>query len=234
MIPKFVISTLFLIMLLSFPSVSPAKFFNDLGEKFEKEAKRTEKRIKKEIDRTDENVEKITEKTKEKAKRTWEEHKDEIIPVVVAATVIYVGDINLATLALKEYDIIKEDGTIEWGSLFADDDHTNHMSQSKKEPSSEIILYIPQNRTNNQPNTGVIVISRKLNFPDGKIGSHTWIQVVENGTMFIVGGWKNSTTGMMEIKAADIKPEVSPAVHRSIESSTLTDIDSYISHEQNC
>ncbi len=120
MIPKFFISTLFLIMFLSFPSVSPAKFFDDLSEKFEKEAKRMEKRIKKEVDRTDENLDKITQKTKKKAKITWENHKDEIVPVVVTATVLYVGDINLATLVLKEYGIIKEDGTIAWGVMFSD------------------------------------------------------------------------------------------------------------------
>jgi len=129
MIPKFVISTLFLIMVLSFPTVSPAKFFDDLSEKIEKESKRTEKRIKKEIDRTDENIDKITQETKDKAKITWEEHKDEIVPVVIAATVIYVGDINLATLALKEYDIIKEDGTIEWGVLFSDDNNSTQVNQ---------------------------------------------------------------------------------------------------------
>ncbi len=55
-------------MLLSFPTVSPAKFFDDLSDKFEKEAKRTEKHIKKEVDRTDENLDKITKKTNEKAK----------------------------------------------------------------------------------------------------------------------------------------------------------------------
>ena len=164
MIPKLGASTLFLILLLSFPTISPAKFFDDLGEKFEKESKRIEKRVKKEVDRTDENVDKITQKTKEKAKRTWEDHKDEIVPVVVAATVIYVGDINLATLALKEYGIIKEDGTIEWGVIFADDDKnilSNHVSQSKIEPSSEVIVYIPQNSVGDQTETGVMVISRK-------------------------------------------------------------------------
>jgi len=142
MIPRFVISRLFLIMLLSFPTVSPAKFFDDLSEKIEREAKRTEKRIKKEIDRTDENLDKITQETKEKSKRTWENHKDEIVLVVVAATVIYMGDINLATLALKEYGIIKEDGTIEWGVIFSDDNKSTQPDQvdhSKKEPSSEVI-----------------------------------------------------------------------------------------------
>lgn len=116
-------------MLLSFPTVSPAKFFDDLSDKFEKEAKRTEKHIKKEVDRTDENLDKITKKTNEKAKRSWEEHKDEIIPLVVSATVIYLGDFNLAALALKEYGIIKEDGTIEWGVLFSDDNKSTQPSQ---------------------------------------------------------------------------------------------------------
>ena len=131
MIPKFIISTLFFIMLLSFPTVSSANFFDDLSEKFEKEAKRTEKRIKKEVDRTDENLDKITQETKEKAKRTWEDHKDEIVPVVVAATVIYVGDINLATLVLKEYGIIKEDGTIAWGDMFSDDNKSTQPIRGK-------------------------------------------------------------------------------------------------------
>ncbi len=130
MISKFVISTLFLIILLSLPTISPAKFFDDLSEKIEKEAKRTEKRIKKEVDRTDENLDKITQETKVKAKRTWEDHKDKIVPVVVAATVLYVGDINLATLTLKEYGIIKEDGTFEWGVMFSDDDNTSVNSHT--------------------------------------------------------------------------------------------------------
>ena len=65
MIPKIFISTLFLIMLLSFPTLSPANFFDDLSKKLEKEAKRTEKRIKKEVDRSDENLDKISQKTKE-------------------------------------------------------------------------------------------------------------------------------------------------------------------------
>ena len=235
MIPKFVISTLFFIMLLSLPTISPAKFFDDLSEKFEKEAKRTEKRIKKEIDRTDENLDKITQETKEKAKRTWEDHKDEIVPVVVAATVIYVGDINLATLALKEYGIINEDGTIEWGVIFSDDDKStqpNQVGHPKKEPSSEVIVYIPQNSTSEQFKTGVMVISRKLNFPDGTTGSHTWIQIVENGKMFIVGGWKNSKTKMMDIKATEIKSESRLSEQGSVDSSDSANIDDYMGHEE--
>lgn len=116
-------------MLLSFPTVSSADFFHDLNEKLEKETKRTEKHIRKELDRTDKNLHKFTQKTKVKTKRAWEEHKDEILPIVVAATVIYVGDINLATLVLKEYDIIKEDGTIEWGVLFSDDNKSTQLNQ---------------------------------------------------------------------------------------------------------
>ena len=142
MLQKFIISILFLIILLSFPTVSPAKFFDDLSEKIGKEAKRTEKRIKKEVDRSDENLNRITQETKEKAKRIWENHKDEIVPLIVTATVIYVGDINLATLALKEYGIIKEDGTIGWGVMFSDDDKSTQPNQavhSKKEPSSEVL-----------------------------------------------------------------------------------------------
>jgi len=142
MLQKFIISILFLIILLSFPTVSPSKFFDDLSEKIGKEAKRTEKRIKKEVDRSDENLNRITQETKEKAKRIWENHKDEIVPLIVTATVIYVGDINLATLALKEYGIIKEDGTIGWGVMFSDDDKSTQPNQavhSKKEPSSEVL-----------------------------------------------------------------------------------------------
>lgn len=235
MIPKIVINTLFLILLLSFPTVSPAKFFDDLGEKFEKEAKRTEKRIKKEIDRTDENIDKITQETKEEAKKTWEEHKDEIVPVVVAATVIYVGDMNLATLALKEYGIIKEDRTIEWGVIFSNDDkntQSHQERQSKIEPSSEVIVYIPQNSTSAQSENGVIAISRKLNFPDGTTGSHVWIQIVENGKIFIAGGWKNSKTGMMNIKAAEIKSESNLSERSSVDSNESTDIDNYMGHEE--
>lgn len=52
---------LFLIMILSFPTVSSANFFDDLGEKIGKEAKRTEKRIKEEKESFDPNNTKHTE-----------------------------------------------------------------------------------------------------------------------------------------------------------------------------
>lgn len=235
MIPKFVISTAFLIMLLSFPTVSPAKFFDSLSEKIEKESKRTEKRMKQEIDRTDRNFDKITKESKEKAKSTWVDHRDEIVPVIVAATVIYVGDLSLATLALKGHGIIKEDGTIEWGMIFSDDNKItqyNQVDHQKKDSSSEVMVYIPQNSSSEQFKTGVMVISRKLNFPDGTTGSHTWIQIVEKGKVFIVGGWKNTMTDMMDIKSSAIKSESSLSKHGSVDTNNSFNIHGYTGHEE--
>lgn len=227
---KFTASTLFFIIFLSFPFFSSAKFFDDIGEKLEKETKRTEKRIKKELDRTDENVEKITEKTK----KAWEKHKDEIVPVVVAATVIYVGDINLATLALKEYGVLNEDGTIEWDVIFTDDKESQHdqVGQSKAKSSSQMIVYVPNNSFTDRSKSGVMVINRTLDSPKGKTGSHIWIQVVENGNIFIAGGWENSKTGMINIRAADIKTEDTLVKPDSTGFNHRTNGNNHVGHEQ--
>ena len=217
------------------------------GKRVVKEAKRTPKNIEKTARKVGDELERFGKRVVKEAKRIpknieklWRENEDVIVPIVIAAAVIYVGDINLASMTLQDYGLIGGGGSI--GMAFSGVDATSlngaqtntpqekKSSHQRKLASTDIILHIPDpNNPGDLSNNGVMVVTRELDAIGGKIGAHSFIQVVENGTVFIMGGFKNSSTGKLDIRGAEIGvgeflPEKGNARSGGV--------DSYIGYEQ--
>lgn len=97
-------------------------------------------------------------------------------------------------------------GTNEW--LSAVQPRVHRAGQTGATCAAHNIAFIDKSLvvpTEGIPTHGVAVMSRELNFPGGKIASHSWIQVVDDsGSVFIVGGMPGKDQSL-EIRTGDFE-----------------------------